>query len=104
MLRRFLDDQRMAPCAARRRASVPAGEPRGGAGFGGRGRFSCMNGRGRNGGNGTRRRSAKAPKRRSRNEATKAQVAARRKFLRENPPSPEALEAAERELRELPGE
>jgi hypothetical protein len=62
-----------------------------------------MNGHGLNGSSGTRRKLAKAPKRRARNEATKAQVAARRKFLRENPPSPEAVEAANRELRELLG-
>jgi hypothetical protein len=62
-----------------------------------------MNGHGLNGSNGTRRKLAKAPKRRSRNEATKAQVAARRKFLRENPPSPEAVEAANRQLHELLG-
>lgn len=68
------------------------------------GRFSGMNGRGLNGTNGSRRKRAKAPKRRNRNEATKAQVAARRKFLREHPPSPEALEIADRELRELLGE
>jgi hypothetical protein len=63
-----------------------------------------MSGRGLNGTNGTRRKRAKAAKRRNGNVATKAQIAARRKFLRENPPSPEALEAAARELRELLGE
>lgn len=63
-----------------------------------------MNGRGLNGTNGARQKRAKAPNRRGRNQATKAQIAARRKFLRENPPSPEAVEAARRELLELFGE
>lgn len=56
-----------------------------------------MNGRSLNGSHGTKRKGT-VPKRRPRNEATKAQIAARRTFLRENPPSAEAVELARREL------
>lgn len=58
-----------------------------------------MSGRALNGSNGSRRKRAKAPKRRS-SEATKAQQAARRKFLADSPvkATPEGLEAVRREL------
>jgi hypothetical protein len=57
-----------------------------------------MNGRRLDGTNGSGRKPATAPKRRNRNEATKAQVGARKRFLREHPPSPEGVEEARREL------
>jgi hypothetical protein len=58
-----------------------------------------MNSRGTNGSNGTTRKRAKAPKR-PKGGVTKAQQAARRKFLAESPvkPSREGMEAIHREL------
>ncbi len=50
------------------------------------------------GSNGTRRPPETVRKPQSRDEASKAQVAARKKFLRAHPPSPEALAAVEREI------
>jgi hypothetical protein len=58
-----------------------------------------MNARGTNGSNGTTRRRAQAPKR-PKGGVTKAQHAARRKFIAESPvkPSREGMEAIHREL------
>lgn len=60
------------------------------------GTFSSMNAHGTDGSNGTTRGRAKRPK----GGATKAQQAARRKFIAESPvkPSREGMEAIHREL------
>jgi len=62
-----------------------------------------MSGRSLNGGNGTKRKRAKALKRPKGGGVTKAQQAARRKFIAESPvkPTREGMEAV---LRELSGE
>jgi hypothetical protein len=62
-----------------------------------------MSGRSLNGSNGTKRKRARAPKRPKGGGVSKAQQAARRKFIAESPvkPTPEGMEAV---LRELSGE
>jgi len=70
-----------------------------GAVVGLRGRLSGMNGRGLGGSNGGARKRAKAPKR-AKGGVSKAQQAARRKFLADSPvkPTREGMEAIHREL------
>lgn len=80
-------------------AAVHPRAPGGGARWTRRGRFSGMNTRGTNGSKGPTRKRAKAPKR-PKGGVTKAQQAARRKFIAESPvkPSREGMEAIHREL------